>query len=82
MWFSEASGADYAPAVGLTPRGVPYARFRNKRRDIGAARFIDAADRGPSAWVGADMRGREAEWTTYAGRSEYVPWLPGRGSSP
>jgi len=37
---------------------------------------------GPSAWVGADMRGREAEWTTYAARSEYVPWLPGRGSSP
>ena len=27
--------------------GVPYARFRNKSRDIGAARSIDAADRGP-----------------------------------
>jgi hypothetical protein len=47
VWFGEASGADYAPAVRLTPRGVPYARFRNKSRDIGATRSVETADRGP-----------------------------------
>jgi len=34
---------------------VPYARFRNKSRDIGAARPSMLPIEGPSAWVGADM---------------------------
>jgi hypothetical protein len=61
--FGEPSDAGYAPAVDLkrqvSPMPAPETNVATSARPVPSRLPIE----GPSAWVGADMREREAEWT-------------------